>query len=299
MATHVRGSIPRRKPAPVTSTTCRMGRCGVRRLATGYDLGAHGGHLPTRRLVLLGLAAAPVASAAPLVPTSADGLFAGRRPLAWSRAYAVPSDNPGSRWQLTFEVPPLPDDVEFVLRHEGRVLRSTSRGSDSTRWTVGFDLARPTLEEMASWLGVPLRDRRPLGEGLEATFAVTSGTGVRVTLTNGGAAPVGVVIGGRNRGPRDNQFGFAVRRDGVEVPSVEGWDFGGRSAVQPLPPGASLTRDEDVEKWAALDRPGTYDVGCSFEAQLVPGDRFPTWPDEAHQVWDARWEGDVRVVVPA
>jgi hypothetical protein len=253
--------------------------------------------MPTRRTVLLGLFAPTVSFALPAAPT--DGLFLGRdgpeRPISYKGAWLHPQDNGNSRYTLEMQVERFGSGQSAFLRKGSLLLRSGSYGGDAQRWSVSFEVDRPTAELLSDWLGVPVRERVALGAGLRGTFSVVSGTVVRVELTHTGKDPVGVILGGRQRGPRDNQFHFAVQRDGVLLPELEGYDFGGLSTVQLLLPGQSLQREADAALWARFDAAGLYRLSCRYEATLVPRGDFPEYPDRSHEHWDAAWEGTVEL----
>jgi hypothetical protein len=256
--------------------------------------GYHDG-MPDRRTFLLGLAALPLtpATAAPNVPT--DGLWVGSP----GAAQLVPFRNPrwrplandNARFQLELEVPrPADGYPPATLRRGTASWENDGQGGDASRWTVSFTLDRADAQALVGWIGGALRDRVPLGQGLVATFAHAGGSRVSMTLVNRGEAGVGVQLGGRNRGPRDDQWAFVVQRDGVPVPPIEAFNFGGLSQITFLAPGASLTREVDAAGWADCAPRGRYVVACRWEASLVPGPSFPTEP---HEWWDAAFEGTV------
>ncbi|MCA9493542.1 MAG: hypothetical protein KC621_26605 [Myxococcales bacterium] len=253
--------------------------------------------MSTRRTVLAGLLALPWAARGAPAVASADGLFVGQggvgRELPWSAVRLDPLNNGNTSYFLQFTVARFPDDQEVWLVHDGQRLVSNSRGGDAESWTVSFQLEdRATVDRLAAWLRMEVPERRRLGRGLRATWERTQGTMVRITLTNGGQAPVGVVVGGRNRGPRDNQFSFTVLRDGQPLPVKEGFDFGGLSVVRALEPGGSTSVEADLLGWVDLVAPGSFVVRCRYEAELVPG---PSFPDRRDQVWDAAFEGELRL----
>ncbi|MCB9688720.1 MAG: hypothetical protein H6738_18810 [Alphaproteobacteria bacterium] len=253
--------------------------------------------MSTRRTVLAGLLALPWAARGAPAVASGDGLFVGQggvgRKLPWSAVRLDPLDNANTSYFLQFTVARFPDDQQVWLVHDGQQILSNSRGGDDTTWTVSFQLQdRATVDRLAAWLGMVVPERRPLGLGLRSTWEATGGTTIRVTLTNDGDVPVGVVVGGRNRGPRDNQFSFTVRRGDEILPTKDGGDFGGLSVVRPLEPGGSTSIEADLSAWVDLAAPGSFDVHGRYEAELVPG---PSFPDRRDQVWDAAFDGDLRL----
>lgn len=112
-----------------------------------------------------------------------------------------------------------------------------------------------------------------------------------LTLENTGTAPVWFNTGGRQRGPRDNRFVFGASRDGgAALPVITAYDFGGMGAIEALAPGKSIERSEDLTRWIAVDRPGSYKVTCRYELELTTGTEGGAWPAHGHEVWE--WATD-------
>ncbi|MFT5460269.1 MAG: hypothetical protein ACI9K2_006786 [Myxococcota bacterium] len=219
-----------------------------------------------------------------------------RRRVRLARPHVFSRSNDNSAWSLWVETEPIGASRALFLRHGDMVLPASSTGSGGGPSTATFDTDRVTAERLAGWLSIPASPRVPLGEGLVATFSRLGDTRIQLTLANIGPR-VGVVAGGRQRGPRNNRFHFAVFRDGTRLPELDGWDFGGLSGVQVLEAGDSLTQDEDVSRWADLAAPATYEVRCSYQAELVPGDAFARWPETAHETWEPTYAGAVSIPV--
>ena len=256
-----------------------------------------------RRSLLLALLGLPFAALAlPMGTPSTDGLFFGidgpdgpvlqeRLPFARPRLFS--QDNENTRFTAWFSTARFSDDRRLFLRHGARIWPVGSRGGDDTAWSVSLEVDRDTAQRLAAWLEIPLQERTPLGGGLRGVWDHPGGTTIRVRITNHGDRPVGMIVGGRQRGPRDNQLSFEVLRDGELLPPLDGWDFGGPCGVRVLAPGETHEASADATKWADLSRPGRYEVRCRYEVSLVPGAEFPPWPDRAHETWEAAFTGSV------
>lgn len=198
-----------------------------------------------------------------------------------------------------------PGDCEnAVLRLGDDVVVGTSycNGSEECCASVTLDAALAT--RAAVYFDVPRQDRRAVAADVRGTFEaparVRAGQPVeiRFKLFNPvDAPPVMRQVGGRNRGPRNNRFSFTIRRDGVEVPPIDGFDFGGLTGFQRLAPGEEVTVVELLGRWADLSVPGSYEVECRFETTFAPDGANPFDDDQHGQAWDRVFTGTVRFVV--
>lgn len=283
--------------------------------------------LPLPFAVLVGSVVSTSPRVSLAVPTPPDGLYVatalhptmhpaglaarrGTRPV-WvelgaalhvRRALLFAADNANSRFQLLAWVDgaALPGDGALVLR--GAPLVSESHGSDNDVATVSFWLDAAQAAEAARLLRIPRQDRHPAAEQVTGTFAPSApsfrvGEPVEVVLTlrNPAGAPAAQRSqGGRQRGPRDNQFSFVVRRDGREVPLREGMDFGGRSQLLPLAPGGSAQLRAPLALWADLSVPGRYAVECRYETEFSPENSRPYEEAQRGAAWDRVFTGTVQ-----
>ncbi|MCB9620772.1 MAG: hypothetical protein H6724_15140 [Sandaracinus sp.] len=199
----------------------------------------------------------------------------------------------------------------FDARHEapcgpgllilgGRSIAGSSYGSDSQSCSTHLELDAADAARAAAFFGTTRQERRPIGETARARFAsdravysVGDPIEVRVELDNPGP-PIRFRRGGRQRGPRDDQFDFEVRRDGVLLPKTEAWNFGGISTFRPLGPDAPFTVRTPLAPWVDLASPGRYEVRCRYETELVPADGEPHADDARGRIWDRTFEGVVR-----
>lgn len=186
------------------------------------------------------------------------------------------------------------------------VLRAGGWGSDASRGTgtAIFHVDRAGADALAALWHVMRQDRRPLGAGLvgrwrprRQPFAVGAPMEIVLAVENAGRDAVGVSIGGRNRGVRDNRFAFVVERQGQTLPVVDAYDFGGLMYYKELKPGDTAEVSADLAAWTNLDAAGPFRVRCRYEAELVPGTESPSWPARAHETWDLTLAGAIDVVV--
>jgi len=119
---------------------------------------------------------------------------------------------------------------------------------------------------------------------------------LRMEIENVGEKPFSFYDGGRQRGARNNQFGFQAFRDrgqGPEVPDTgDPINFGGMATFRTLRPGEVFQKEVDVTKWFDLSEPGTYRIKGRFEMRIKSGDAGgyqPAWEDTA--------EGECLVVI--
>lgn len=110
---------------------------------------------------------------------------------------------------------------------------------------------------------------------------------------------VGISVGGRQRGPRDDRFDFTVTaRDGAVLPRIDAYNFGGPMGYRAIEPGATaLLGSVDLSKWVKIASPGLYRARCSYEAELVHGTEHPAWPLRATEVWDAVFTDEIDIEV--
>ncbi|MCC7534714.1 MAG: hypothetical protein IT379_00795 [Deltaproteobacteria bacterium] len=188
-----------------------------------------------------------------------------------------------------------------LLSLGGRTVASGSYGSGPTECSLFFELDRAFADEAARRWNVRRQDRSPVGERATADFAPSRARYARgeaveivVTLRNPADAPaIQWQRGGRQRGPRDNQFSFRIRRDGQPVTPIEAFDFGGLAGFIALPPGGTAEVRTPVAPWGDVSLPGRYEVECTYETVLVPGGVQP-WTDDAYgSMWDRTFTGRV------
>ncbi len=192
-------------------------------------------------------------------------------------------------------------ESEFFLGHGGSWWQSESRGHDKTGTQASFYFDRATARSIAAAYGIQMHERTRLDENVRYTWTIPSKATTRVAdpilitlrVENTGKNVVGFVIGGRQRGARDNRFSFAVTRDGASVAIKEAFDFGGMMHTERLGPGDHVEAQCDLRSWANLDVAGRYDIEASHDGEI----ELPTAPEDQANTWDSRATGRGTIIV--
>jgi hypothetical protein len=181
------------------------------------------------------------------------------------------------------------DSVAFCA--DGYCVQFHSGGnSNNETFTMGEQFTSPAAaESFASFFGVtPLKRAHP-GYALAArfvpskeSFSTDEPLPVALEIKNAGNVPVTFQVGGKDRGERNNQFGFTAY-DGVQAVPDTGSPvhFGGLSVNQTLKPGETFRKDVDLRKWFTFKKPGTYKITGTYDLSFFD----PTFKD-----WFVIWE---------
>lgn len=217
------------------------------------------------------------------------------------RALLYAHDNANLHYTLFVELAGGRACGEGVIVLGATALVSSSYGSWPNTCQLSFELSPPLATLAAQVFGIPRQDRRPAGEQVHGAFAPSAlvyGAGepveIVLTLENPPRAPrVLRHVGGRQRGPRDNQFSFHLTRDGQPVAPVQGFDFGGLGSVIPMEPGARVVLRAPPDRWGDVSRLGRYVVECTYETSFSPDGR--DFRDDAQRgaIWDRVFRGRV------
>ncbi len=157
--------------------------------------------------------------------------------------------------------------------------------------------------KIAAGLGIEPRLREHPGHQMEVSFTPTvkafhPGEPVILTMEvkNSGDQPFSFYDGRKQRGARNNQFGFNAFRDagnGPEVPDTGDANHrGGKASLKTLVPGDVFRKEVDITKWFDLSRPDTYKINGRFEIELHEPNA-----DERFVLWDDVARGDCIVVI--
>lgn len=180
----------------------------------------------------------------------------------------------------------------------------TGRDSEGTKTT--FQLDRAAARRIADAYGIPMHERTKLDDGLRYTFRFppkasldkTVAIPVVLRVENAGKTSVGFMVGGRQRGPRDNRFGFVIARNGKPVTIKDAPDFGGVGTYQVIAPGKHHdVTCPDLRAWADLDLPGYYTIEARYEGELTKDGKFPNTAAERAQLWDIAATGQGSILV--
>jgi len=132
----------------------------------------------------------------------------------------------------------------------------------------------------------------------KARYAVGEAVTLRMELKNTGTGPLRFTFGGKQRGPRNNQFRFVAQAGagGKGLPDIgDPTNHGGVFVCESLRPGDTFTAEVDLSKWFTFSEPNTYRVTGVFELPVIdPASLEGFWP----VVWDDLAVGEcvVRVV---
>jgi len=118
----------------------------------------------------------------------------------------------------------------------------------------------------------------------KASYSKDEAIPVMLEIRNVGTSDVAFMVGGRNRGARDNQFGFTAF--GLKpVPDVgDPVHFGGLAGIWTLKPGETLCKEVDFRKWFTFTEPGRYQLNGTYSLSFhEPGskDFVAIWEDFA------------------
>ncbi len=204
-------------------------------------------------------------------------------------------------------VAPKQRDMDYqYLKVDGQWFGSDGTGGDQegTKTTLRFD--RATAARVAAALGIPVHERTKLDDGLRYTWRFPAKTSTDKTkpievvlrIDNTGKTTVGFMIGGRQRGPRDNRFVYVISRNGKPVAIKDAPDFGGIGYYQEIKPGghAEVTC-ADLRAWADLDLPGFYTIEARYEGELAKDGKMPRTAAEQANVWDIVATGQGSILV--
>ncbi len=203
------------------------------------------------------------------------------------------------------ELPKVPARASYITV-SGGVVCARGWGTGFSGRLVGeanFEVDRALADELAKIWSVPRRDRTPIGTGVVGHFRprapLVVGAPMEIVLgvRNHGADAVGFLVGGRQRGPRDNRFAFVVQQNGKPLPVIQAYDFGGLMSYRELKPGDALEVSADLASWVKIDSPGDCRVTCSYNTELVPAGTRPDWPDHGHEKWDLKVSETLDVTV--
>jgi hypothetical protein len=132
-------------------------------------------------------------------------------------------------------------------------------------------------------------------------FEVGEPVTLKLQIRNTGTVPFTFMAGGKQRGPRDNQFRFLAYSGygmGKAVPDTgDPLNFGGIASYQTLKPGDTFTRSIGLDKWFQFTAPDFYRITGIYELQLYDGSAQNGF--SVHPVWDHLAVGDCQIHIMA
>lgn len=236
-----------------------------------------------------------------LAAMAEDGLRAAKNPVEPDSAmvYSIDNGNQTFHFTATLQLGSGIDGLRLYLGERDRL--PDAIGQDEHTRTVTFVLDEADATSVAAVYGLPLLTRTDLGEGLSGRFsagewAVGGPQPVSLELVNQGGS-VGVVVGGRQHGPRNDRFSFVLSREGVPIETRTVYNFGGRMGTMIMDEGTTHTITVDAADWAIVSEPGEYEVACTYETELWSSGEPSQWRAAPHQTWDLRIEQVITVTV--
>ena len=229
------------------------------------------------------------------------------RNRATPREIVMLSDSNDNQQFLLWVVLPVQHQNDYQYLHLGSDWwASQGTGRDNQQTTTTFMLDRAAARRVADAFGIPVHERTKLDDGVryswrfppKATMDKTAPIPVVLRIDNVGQTTVGVQLGGRQRGARDNQFVFVISRNGKPVTIKDAPDFGGISTVAKLEPGKHLeVKCPDLRAWADLDLPGYYTIEARWDSELAKDAKFSTTAVERADVWDIVATGQGSILI--
>ena len=202
---------------------------------------------------------------------------------------------------------PLQHDNDFqYLKIDNDWWSSNGTGRDSEGTKTTFQIDRATARRIAGAFGIPVHERTKLDDGLrytwrfppKATMDKTAVIPVVLRIENVGKSAVGFMVGGRQRGARDNRFIYVISRNGKPVAIKDAPDFGGIGGYNPIEPGKHIdVTCPDLRAWNDLELPGYYTIEARYEGELSKDGKFPNTAAERAQVWDIAATGQGSILV--
>lgn len=217
----------------------------------------------------------------------------------------ISADNANSLFTLWVEFPRPKVEKELFFGFDGSWFSSGGFGHDETGAQASIQLDRATAIRAAKALGKPLHERMKLDAGLEASWVFPPTVAlnakgpvmVRLRVKNAGTPTIGFAIGGRQRGPRDNRFTFAITRNGQPVAIKDAPDFGGIMYYKPLKTGEGHELAVDLRAWADLSAPGHYQIDARYEGELAKDGVMPSAAADRANLWDVSLAGQGSILV--
>jgi hypothetical protein len=202
-------------------------------------------------------------------------------------AYVVSENNLNATFHVQFITPfirlPEGEVDRSVLVVGGRRFEARQTGANQSTESI-YDFFQSVSEQdapaIARFFKIQPRMRKHPGYRLATSFSPTrelwkpgEKVVVKMTIVNVGTEAVRFLVGGRNRGPRDNQFAFSLMRDNEGVRDTgEALNFGGLSTPKVLKPGEKLEKAINLAQWFDTAPPGVYTGTGTYAVDFVSDD---------------------------
>jgi hypothetical protein len=266
----------------------------------------------------LGLYHVVPTDSAPIKATAPDGSTIGLTILATKNIGKVlirSETNDNSRFSIIIQdAGPLgggrPKPVALVAGDWAVPMRDSSEDETTHKFVFvsTSHIDGKTADRVAAALGIkPLRREHP-GYKARVTFRALApsyklGTApiLELAVENVGDVPICFVEGGRQRGPRDNQFAFVAMSlfgQGKAVPDTGSpINFGGIGAFRTIEPGKTWTKQVPLDGWFRFTEADTYEITGIYRVQLLSTDEVRGANARERPRWDDFFTGECRVKI--
>jgi hypothetical protein len=219
-------------------------------------------------------------------------------------AKIVSQNNVNSQFNVNLTILKYTEQQVGALVVSGKVYaRGGARNQDFSFTFLGAE----NVTNIARFLNVPVTYKKHPGYNLAVSFSPTKptfavGEQVKVTmlLQNVGTTPFRFLYGGRNRGPRDDNYTFQAWLGDDQVAQIgKDTNLGGPVSLCLLKPGESITNGLVLNDWFAFDKPAAYNMRGSYLMVFCQTDD-PTPSRPMTILWDDFATGYFSVkIVPA
>lgn len=240
-----------------------------------------------------------------------DQLVLGERLATNFGAAAIhATNNSNSRFRLALTgagpLPPAQLGGSTALLIGGRCFMVYGRSDPKPNGTLNLDSVihgEEAVKAVAAALKAEPVLRKHPGHRFVVTFEPDRESyrrGAPITLTmkikNVDGETACFIDGGRQRGPRDNQFGFTAMRGfgaGKAIPDIgDPLNFGGMGSYKMLKPGKVFQKKVSLDKWFVLKDDDTYLITATYRFELYdPNGKFN------HVIWEDFATGECTVCV--
>lgn len=194
-------------------------------------------------------------------------------------ALANSQSNDNARYQVSLQssAPFSIPEERIVLFLSGKAQKMAGWGSDPNGHSLSLLVAADQIPAIERLYKTTVRSRRHPGHLVRVEFvpakekfAVGEAVVVRLRLANVGEREFTFMNGGRNRGARNNQFGFTAN-SGTRMLADSGnpTHFGGLAGYQTVKPGQSFELEVDLSGWFKFSEAGNYLMVGTYVMEFV------------------------------
>lgn len=212
--------------------------------------------------------------------------------LTIRRATLMSLDNLNKQFQLMVFVPfETPQMENLFIVVDGKKVNTSSHGaSEGVERDYNFKIPVDSIVPVSKFLKIKAEYRKHPGHKIHTAFETTKteyilGRDIRLKLviSNLGDTAIAFLVGGSNRGSRDNQFSFSLFCDLKPVPDLgDPRHFGGESYAAVVKPGEKFEQEVDLLKWFKFDKEGFCEGVASFYLAITEKHSFKViWEDFA------------------